>query len=72
MAWSSNPKIYDEYMYMLDHWSKYFTLFVHYSHTGKWTNADSQSSWGAKDHTGQSNSEAHKYRALVNWVNAHP
>lgn len=72
MAWTSNPKIYDEYMFMLDRWSQYFTLFVHYSHTGKWTNDEYESSWGAKDHTGQPIAEAHKYRALVNWVNAHP
>jgi hypothetical protein len=71
-AWTSNPKIYDEYMYMLDRWSQYFTLFVHYSHTGKWTNDEYESSWGAKDHTGQPIADAHKYRALVNWVNAHP
>jgi hypothetical protein len=69
--WTSNPKIYDEYKYMLDHWSKYFTLFVHYSHTGTWTNKQYESSWGAKDHTGQSISEAHKYRALLDWSNAH-
>ena len=72
MAWSSNPKIYDEYTYMLERFSQYFTLFMHYSHTAKWTNAAGQSSWGAKDHTGQPLSEAHKYRALVDWVNAHP
>lgn len=72
MAWSSNPKIYDEYTYMLDRFSQYFTLFVHYTHTGKWTNDEYESSWGAKDHTGQPLAEAHKYRALVNWVNAHP
>ena len=70
-AWSENPKIYDEYIYMLDRWSQYFSLFVHYSHTGKWTNAQYQSSWGAKDHTGQPLSEAHKYRAIVDWVNTH-
>ena len=69
--WSSNPKIYDEYMYMLDRWSQYFRVFVHYAHTGKWTNAQNQSSWGALDHTGQSPSEAHKYRALVDWYEEH-
>lgn len=71
-AWSSNPKIYDEYRYMLDRYSQYFKLFVHYAHTAKWTNAQNQSSWGALDHTGQPLSEAHKYRALVDWVRAHP
>jgi hypothetical protein len=56
-------------MYMLDRYSEHFKLFMHYSHTGTWTNAAYQSSWGAKNHTGQSISEAHKYRALVHWVN---
>ena len=26
MAWSQNPKIYDEYMFMLDRYSQHFTL----------------------------------------------
>jgi hypothetical protein len=69
--WTTNPKIYDEYMYMLSQYSQYFSLFMHYSHTGKWTNDADQSSWGSLDHTGQSISEAHKYRALVDWQKAH-
>lgn len=71
-TWTINPYIYDEYRYMLDKWSQYFTLFVHYTHTGKWTNAAGQSSWGALDHTGQSSAEAHKYRALTDWKLANP
>jgi hypothetical protein len=58
-------------MYMLSQYSQYFSLFMHYSHTGKWTNDADQSSWGSLDHTGQSISEAHKYRALVDWQKAH-
>lgn len=68
-SWSMNPRNYDEYMYMLDRYSEHLKLFVHYSHTGTWTNAEHSSSWGAKVHTGQSISEAHKYRALVDWTN---
>lgn len=70
--WSENPAIYDEYRFMLDKWSLYFDLFVHYTHTARWTNAVGQSSWGAVDHTGQSPAAAHKYRAIVDWLAAHP
>lgn len=70
--WSENPAIYAEYLFMLDRWSAYFDLFTHYTHTGRWTNAVGQSSWGALDHTGQLLSDAHKYRAIVDWVIAHP
>jgi hypothetical protein len=71
-VWSENPAIYDEYRYMLDRWSQHFALFMHYTHTGRWTNAAGQSSWGALDHTGQPLAEAHKYRAIVDWVAANP
>jgi hypothetical protein len=67
-TWSMNSKIYAEYMYMLDRYSEHLKLFMHYAHTSKWTDAASQSSWGAKDHTGQPIADAHKYRAIVNWV----
>lgn len=67
-SWSANPKVYGEYMYMLDRYSDHLKLFMHYSHTGTWTNTQYQSSWGAKDHTGQSVSQAHKYRAISDWV----
>lgn len=70
--WSMNPYIYDEYRYMLDKWSESFALFMHYTHTAAWTNDAGKSSWGALDHTGQASSEAHKYRALVDWALANP
>lgn len=68
-AWSSNPKVYTEYQYMLDKWSPHLSLFMHYTHTGKWSNG---AAWGSKDHTGQPAAEAPKYRALVDWAAAHP
>jgi hypothetical protein len=68
-TWSTNRKIYDEYLYMFDRYSDYFKVFMHYSHTSTWTNSAGQSSWGAKERTGQSLAEAHKYRAIVDWVN---
>ena len=72
LTWTTNPYIYDEYRFMLDTWSQHFSLFMHYAHTGRWTNAADKSSWGALDHTGQSAAEAHKYRALVDWKLANP
>lgn len=71
-VWAQNPAVYAEYMNMLDRWSTVFTLFMHYAHTGTWTDVVEQSSWGALDHTGQSLAEAHKYRALLDWATAHP
>lgn len=71
-AWTENPTVYDEYRYMLSRWSQHFDLFCHYTHTGRWTNAAGQSSWGALDHTGQSPAEAHKYRALVDFAAGNP
>lgn len=68
-AWTQNPEIYDEYRYMLDRWSLHFDLFMHYTHTGRWS---AQQAWGALDQTGQSASVAHKYRALVDWKLANP
>lgn len=72
MAWSANPLIYDEYRFMLSRWAPYFTLFVHYTHTGQWTNDPGRSSWGALDNTNQSIAQAHKYRAIVEWLIANP
>lgn len=71
-VWTMNPAIYDEYRYMLDKWGSHFSLFMHYTHTGTWTDAADKSSWGALDHTGQSPAEAHKYRALIDWKLANP
>lgn len=68
-AWSSNPQIYNEYIYMLDKYAPYFELFNHYTHAGSWS---SGGAWGAKASTGQPLSQAHKYRAIVDWVANHP
>lgn len=71
-AWSENPAIYDEYRYMLTRWAQHFDLFVHYTHTGTWTNDAGRSSWGAFNNTNQPLGQAHKYRALVDWLIANP
>ncbi len=62
--WSSNPLIYNEYLYMLDQWKPHFSLFMHYTHAGIWSNTGA---WGAKNATGQPLAQAHKYRAIVDW-----
>lgn len=71
-AWSADPRIYDEYRYMLTRWATHFDLFMHYVHTGRWTNAADSSSWGALDNTNQAIGQAHKYRAIVDWLIANP
>ena len=66
-TWSENPQIYNEYIYMLNKWKPKFKIFMHYAHCGTWGNGGA---WGAKSFTGQALSQAHKYRALVDWVAA--
>ncbi len=63
-VFSSNPLIYDEYLYMLQKFSPYFIFFTHYNHCGR---AASGGAWGSKTGTGQNIAQAHKYRALVDW-----
>lgn len=67
--WSQNPAIYGAYIAMLDRFSEVVDLFAHYTHCGNWS---SGGAWGAKNHTGQPDSEAHKYRALKDWIAANP
>ncbi|WP_308636415.1 CBM96 family carbohydrate-binding protein [Paenibacillus silvisoli] len=67
--WSGNQNIYTEYTYMLNKFAPYFVLYNHYAHAGSWS---SGGAWGAKAFTGQSNAAAPKYRAIVDWVAAHP
>jgi len=67
--WSRNPAIYNEYLYMLNSWKPYFTLFDHYC---QYATAASGGAWGAKESLTQLLSDAHKYRALVDWKNSNP
>lgn len=67
--WSANQQIYNEYIYMFNKFAPYFKLFNHYAHAGTWS---SGGAWGAKSETGQSNANAPKYRAIVDWVASHP
>ena len=67
--WSGNQNIYTEYTYMLNKFAPYFVLYNHYAHAGSWS---SGGAWGSKSSTGQPIANAPKYRAIVDWVAAHP
>ncbi len=45
--------------------SRYFDHFCYYAHVG---GAKDRGAWGAIEYTGQPLAEAHRYRALVDWV----
>lgn len=62
---NQNPIIYDVYLNWLDSISQYLEEVVVFSHVA--TNA-----FGHKNAVGQSIHEAHKYRALVHWLNQFP
>lgn len=65
--WSENPEIYNQYIYMLNQYAPYFELFCHYTLTGSWS---SGGAWGANAYTGQPLKDAHKLRALYDWIKA--
>jgi hypothetical protein len=60
-----DPAMYTLYCEYLQEMSKYFSHFSHYCHVGQ---AESKGCWGCIEQTGQSVSEAHKYRALAEWA----
>lgn len=66
---NKKPEMYGLYKEYLDTLKKYMNLFVNYAHCGK---PGSSGAWGVKEYTGQPISEAHKYRALVDWSKANP
>ena len=43
--------------------------FCHYLHNGQWS---SGGAWGAERTVGQPLAEAHKLRAIYDWIAAHP
>lgn len=65
LAPNRDPEMYDIYMEYLNAIAPYLAQFVHYTHAGAFGDGGS---WGAKEYTGQPESEAHKYRALKDWV----
>lgn len=66
---SSTPEMYDLYSAYLDGVMPRLDRFVHYLHNGEWS---SGGAWGAERYVGQPLSEAHKLRALYDWIEAHP
>ena len=64
-----DPRMYDMYIQYLDTMSTVYSLFMHYCHSGQ---AGGQGSWGSLEYTGQPIKDAPKYRALKDWVAAHP
>ncbi|HYG20216.1 MAG TPA: BACON domain-containing carbohydrate-binding protein, partial [Ohtaekwangia sp.] len=68
VANAQNPGIYNVYTDALNRINaKLQGPFVHYTHVG-W---DGGHAWGAKQNTSSTLSQSHKYRAIVDWVNAH-
>lgn len=67
---ATNPESYDVYMVYLDWIGIQMDLFCHYVHVGEWSMEGM--AWGAKNHVGQPESEAHKYRALKDWQAMYP
>lgn len=62
---SQNPESYDMYLEWLNTVKDYFELTCHYTHVARWS---SGGAWGAKASTDQSLTNAHRYRALKDWV----
>jgi hypothetical protein len=52
---------------MLDQWKQQFTFFSHYN---LYSSYASGGAWGSKESASESISQAHKYRALVDWIGA--
>lgn len=72
-VWTTNPDIYDEYRHLLSRLNEAgCKLFMHYTHTGRWSTDPEGSTWGALDHTGQSTADAHKYRAIIDFLLENP
>jgi hypothetical protein len=68
VANAQNPGIYNVYIDALNRiGARLQGPFVHYTHVG-W---DGNYAWGAKQSTSATLSASHKYRAIVDWVNAH-
>jgi hypothetical protein len=61
----ANPAIYDVYLDYLGELEEHFGLFMHYTHNGSHS---SRNSWGAKRYIGEPAVDAHKYRALRDYV----
>lgn len=68
-AVNRNPLMYDHYGRYLRGVAPYLEEFIHYNHS---TTYRSNGAFGAKEGIGQPPSQAHKYRALVDFAGASP
>jgi hypothetical protein len=68
--WNSDPRMYDLYIDFFDKVSPHFELFMHYVHVGT-GGPNSGNQWGAKMRMNQPLSEAHKWRAILDWRRQH-
>jgi hypothetical protein len=66
---NARPEMYQLYTSYLDALAPSLHLFMHYCHNGGWS--DDQA-WGAETFVGQPLAQAHKLRALLDWIKAHP
>lgn len=65
---SQNPQSYDAYQYMLNQLSQHLNGPCNiYTLYGTWS---SGGAWGSYDHAGQALTDAHKARAIRDWVSA--
>jgi hypothetical protein len=66
---NAKSEMYALYTRYLDGISPYLSIFTHYTHNGQW---GAIGSWGAESFVGQPLEEAHKLRAIIDWIAAHP
>lgn len=69
LAPNKDSRMYQLYIDYLNAINPYLKLFCHYTHAGNFSEGGC---WGAKEFTGQPETNAHKYRALKDWVANEP
>ncbi len=66
---NARPEMYTLYTDYLDGVAPYLAVFSHYLHNGEWGPGGA---WGAERYVGQPLAEAHKLRAIFDWIAANP
>lgn len=64
---SANPEMYNLYAVYLTALKPHLDVFVHYLHNGQWADGGA---WGAESHVGQPLQDAHKLRAIYDFISA--
>lgn len=65
IEFNRDPRIYKLYIEYLDAITPYLDLILTFANVGRFGDGGC---WGAKEYTGQPISEAHKYRAIIDWI----